>query len=464
MATFQDLLTFTRGSTATYWNRLGVLATSAVDEPRLTHDPSTLTTSVTTIDFDALTKGDSVLIDLPGSDTFAVGKDISVTDSSNINRYLTAVVEFSNPGSVQVTVKTINGTGSGSSWTLIENLGLLIEEQRTNLLLWSEDFTNAVWNKVGATVSGNSAASPDGNVTADKLVEDTSNGLHALSFARPVVSGAQYTLSLFVRAAERDELGLIFGAAGFGSDTVDLFNLSSGTVVSNTSGGAKIENFGGGFFRISTTRTSTADTTSTFQLRLSNGGSTNYTGDGTSGIYIWGAQLEQGSAPSSYIKTENSEVTRASDQASRTLGSEFNPKEGTLYWEGVPSESTNINQVVFGVSDGTLNNRTLIRIDGFSGNLRAVSFRDANGSAVNENNVFTPGQKVKIALSYDQLGFQTAVNGMAQSRKTDVTGDVVAITAHLSVGPGSSQYVGVTGRATYEPRALSQAELEALTA
>lgn len=197
--------------------------------------------------------------------------------------------------------------------------GLLIEEQRTNLLKYSEQFDNAAWGKTNTTITANAIVSPAGVLTADKLVETVTTGEHTLSFSLGVTSGVSYTFSLFAKAGERSKLRILFSAAGFGTNTQDLFNLSTGTVDDNQSGGASIISMGNGWYRVVVTKTAIATTTSTFQIRVCNTESaTNYTGDRTSGLYVWGAQLEVGSFPTNYIPTTTAQVTRAADSASMT--------------------------------------------------------------------------------------------------------------------------------------------------
>jgi hypothetical protein len=195
-----------------------------------------------------------------------------------------------------------------------------------------------------------------------------------------------------------------------------------------------------------------------------NDGRTDTVGDGTSGIYIWGAQLEQGSTPSSYIPTTTVQVTRAADNCSRTLGAEFNAAEGTLLWSGVPAEQNSNGQVVLGVSDGTEANQTLIRINGAEGRLQLISVRGGVISSLNTVGSFNPSEPLKVALSYSQSGWAAACNGVFLEEKTDVSGQVIATTAHLSNGPGSLQYTGTTESASYYPTRYSNAELQEVTA
>jgi hypothetical protein len=179
-----------------------------------------------------------------------------------------------------------------------ESLGLLIEEQRTNLFERSEEFENAYWTKTNSSVTANTIVAPDGALTGDKLVEDTANGVHDVRRAVAASASTAYTQSVYVKAAERTRGELqMFGNSGGSTVT---FNLAAGTVtVVGPYGGwastsATITNVGNGWYRVTHTATTNAGLTiftSSFNMQNA-AGSSSYTGDGYSGFFIWGTQLE----------------------------------------------------------------------------------------------------------------------------------------------------------------------------
>lgn len=173
-----------------------------------------------------------------------------------------------------------------------------------NLLTFSEQFDNVVWTKTNVTVTANSEVAPDGTATADKAIATAVLGPHNVAVAVSVTAGTAYTHTFYAKAGEYQFAGLLFASAGFGTNTIDVFNLSAGTVVANASGTATITSVGNGWYRCSSTRTASASVASTFQIRVLNtSGGADYTGDGTSGIYIWGAQLNVGSLQPYYPTT-----------------------------------------------------------------------------------------------------------------------------------------------------------------
>jgi len=208
----------------------------------------------------------------------------------------------------------------GAAWV---KKGLLLEsEARTNLVTHSEDFTNAAWVKTNATVTGDAAASPDGTTNADKLVEDSSTGQHYVDDqSLSVTSGTSYAASVFAKA---DERGFLVISLFQSVPTNEVwFNLTSGAVgtVSGTAT-ASIEDFGGGWYRCSVIVTANATGSNTrFFIKLADADNSNsYAGDGSSGLLIYGAQLEAVTAanpyPSSYIPTSGATVTRAAETLS----------------------------------------------------------------------------------------------------------------------------------------------------
>jgi hypothetical protein len=200
-----------------------------------------------------------------------------------------------------------------------QSLGLLVEESRENLLLRSEEFDNAYWAKTRSSVTANAIEAPDGNVTADKLVEDTTASNNHIVFRGSLGLTAEiYTMSYYVKAAERDQVVLRIDTS-VASRNVS-FDVAAGTILTqsaNTSG--TIVGVGNGWYRCSNSLTA-AESVLNAVVMLSVNNSSVYTGDGTSGLFIWGAQLEVGAFPTSYIPTTTTATTRSADDIKIAAG------------------------------------------------------------------------------------------------------------------------------------------------
>lgn len=187
-----------------------------------------------------------------------------------------------------------------------------------NLLLHSEEFNNAYWTKIASSITQNSVVAPDGLSTADTLIENTSNGSHAVArnVTKPT-SAITYTLSLFAKLKDTRNIQFILSASdvsGLAGVTVNLSTgvISSGPITSGTfsNTSAKVQSYPNGWYRIALTTTSNTVTPITVNIYTANGTSTTYTGDGASGIYIWGAQLEESSVATDYTPTTTTEISR----------------------------------------------------------------------------------------------------------------------------------------------------------
>jgi hypothetical protein len=172
---------------------------------------------------------------------------------------------------------------------------------RVNLLTWTQEFDNAVWTKTRSSISANAAVAPDGTTTADKLVEDTTaSNTHQIAGAIiTLASASTNTVSVYVKAAERTwcrvaNAGVVSGGAFVNLSTGQFGTIEAGVTASS------IQSVGNGWYRVSVTGV-LAGTSAQWAVQLSTGnGNTSYTGDGTSGILIWGAQLELGSVATTY--------------------------------------------------------------------------------------------------------------------------------------------------------------------
>lgn len=195
--------------------------------------------------------------------------------------------------------------------------GLLLEPQRTNLALKSEEMDAASWYPAQVTETVNATTAPDGTATADKIVEDGNNAAHYTYQPVTVSSGTTYTVSVFVKKAERSIAYIRFSSylSGF-VQSYAYFDVDAGTPLTIEAGIASygIEDFGNGWYRIWASSQATASIAANVGFGFTTADNTQtHAGDSSSGIYAWGFQTEAGAYSTSYIPTSGSTVTRNAD-------------------------------------------------------------------------------------------------------------------------------------------------------
>ena len=171
-----------------------------------------------------------------------------------------------------------------------------------NLLTYTEQFENAYWTKQEVTIVQNAAAAPNGTVTADRLVPTAVSSTHQINRLSLVTSQA-CTIGFYLKASGLNTVEVLDGTLGVNGA---IFDVSSGTVTNRGTGVGSMTSLPDGWYRCTLLVTTTGVR---FYVPTS---SPIFIGDGTSGIYIWGAQLELGSTATAYQKVVSQyEVTEA---------------------------------------------------------------------------------------------------------------------------------------------------------
>lgn len=320
--------------------------------------------------------------------------DLSVTRATTATRVNSAgLIE-----SVAVNVPRLDYTNGSCP-------SILVEPQRTNLALYSEQFNNAYWGKYQATVTANSSVAPDGNTTADTVTVTTGTGgsLYVLS---PITG--TYTISVFLKAGTTNLSQIEVPTVGY----VD-FNLSAGTFTASGSVTGTMKSFVNGWYKCTATFTGTAVPYFAFLA----------TGTVGKTLQIWGAQLEAGSYATSYIPTTSSSVTRNADVISKTgISSLIGQTEGTLFLD-VKAQLNSADEQDFSISDGTTNNRAFIRLAS-SGVIRAIGVFAGSTEFNIGSTPYTTGTRYKIALAYKNNDVVLYINGtnVASTNTTTISG------------------------------------------
>lgn len=323
----------------------------------------------------------------------------------------------------------------------------LCENSRTNILAaGSSERFNITWT-LGAgnpTVTTKSAASPLATENADKFIEGTTNGAQVLAQSvTKAASSLAYALSVYVKNASgtrdlRLQLDDGTGANGMkmvvtpstGALKTAPTTIGSGWSANTTAGtsGYLITDEGGGWYRVSLIVTTDTSTTIRIGLDVENAGSISYAGDGTSGFYLWGAQLEQATFSSSYISlrnvVSNTEALNSWTKTRSTVTSDTiaNPLTGLLTADKIVEDNTASN-THFIITAGTKPGSALTytgSLYGKAGERTWIAFSLADGS-VGTNQ----------AGAYFDLG-----NGVTGSNFTTGSGVSVVSKAISSVGNG----------------------------
>lgn len=340
--------------------------------------------------------------------------------------------------------------------------GLLIEEARTNLLTYSADYTNAAWGaKTGLSLTTGVTA-PDG--TSSLNVQSTAAGTRVITQTATTTASTAYTASVYMQknATNFGALSIVDGA----NSAFWTFNLNTGAVgtnvVSTLPSTATIKNVGSGWYHCTVTATAST-TTLTAQALPVNSVSSGISAVGDS-VYVWGAQLEAGAFPTSYIPTTTTALTRAADVASvNTLSPWFNASAGTIYAEGSAASNTPDSRFAV-IDDGSSNNRYQLGLgSSYTGNFAAVSGGVVSADLFSA--ALTAGSTVKLAGAYTVNDFALCANGGTVATDTSGVLPVSPTTLRLGKFFGPAGFLnGYLRRITYYPRRLSNAELQAITA
>jgi len=255
--------------------------------------------------------------------------------------------------------------------------GLLVENDATNLLLYSADFTNNVsWVKTGGAITNPTATNITGAANTNLFTEDTSTGVH--SIYQSVVKAASnifYSQSIYIKPNGRNRvLFRMEGTGGTNGIGADITLTGDGTVNSAAAFGSgfsnpvgRVEKLYNGWWRIYVGGTTNTDLVVTFVIYgLDSGGNSSYTGDGASGFYLYGAQLETSSfnMPTSYILTTTGSATRAREVVTTTPTWYVTNSNGSLYIEYYPNVfNPGTTGFLFQIDDNSNNNRHAFRVD-----------------------------------------------------------------------------------------------------
>jgi hypothetical protein len=386
-------------------------------------------------------------------------KFYSVLPSSGVGDF-----DFSRSGSAtrinsQGLIETVANGISRLNYPLIDGKVVgcpshLLEPQRTNLVQYSEDFSQSSWVKASVTVDINSSISPDGTLNADKITKTSGGG--GVIYSKSI--NGTYTVSSYIKA-DVSSWSLLYINFSGGTDGQVFFDLKNGVIGDEVAVDGFIENVGNGWYRCGATFTTPANL-SDFRIFPSEPNSTTAT---SGSIYVWGAMLEQGSFPTSYIPNYGTAlgVTRSAETANNSGdASTFNDSDGVLMVEGALLSEL-INDARISISDGSsVENRITFRyLDDNEFNAQ-IGFTNGFSETVTLNSIVDYN---KIALVYNSTNASIFVNGFKVATNTMSALSGLSQLQFNRFGGSANDFYGNTKQIQYFDSVLNDSDLETLT-
>jgi len=375
-------------------------------------------------------------------------------------------------------IETVATTVPRLDWLNSDCPNLLLEPQRTNIQIRSEEFDNAAWTKqADLTVTANQVTAPTGELTADKIQRgSTVDANNYLVDAASKSSSAQLDActSVFVKQGEGDFFALRM--TGTYPNRVDaIFQFSNTTLTTSVAGAdftvtsSKVENYGNGWYRLSVVyNTDAAATISSAFSPRGTSGQIDATDTSTSAfVYLWGCQVEEGASLTSYIETPaDASVTRNADVCTDAGDANtFNDNEGVLYAE-IAALADDETQRDIAISDGTTSNFARIHYKASVSN--TIRFQVKSGTqVVNSSFVVSDITKFnKVALSYKENDCKAYIDGVLVATDTNASPMPTGLN-ELSFDDGGASglndFYGKIKDLRYYDTALTDAELIELT-
>jgi hypothetical protein len=343
--------------------------------------------------------------------------------------------------------------------------GLLVEESRTNSLLYSQGFDNAAWSKSSSlSITTGAITAPDGSNTGFKLC-DTDSGPTSVghSMSQPVTSAnaqSTYTLSVYAQAADRPYLVLrALSVSTTGNYFAGMFHLDTGAcsasnVGTATGATASMQPVGNGWYRCSITGIAdpagTGGIDPTIFSPANSSASSIYVGTPGQGIYVWAAQLEAGAFATSLIPTTTAAVKRAQDVLTSTSFPWFNANAGTFAIEAAAMSTLAGGSSLVSFDDGANNGMMLYKPTAYA----SIAAYFGQG-AVSVPGSISSGTPFRAAFAYSGIGLAVTPSGSPSIYRSDWQGNQLLYpTARTNISPaannsayGSHTLTATTGQA-----------------
>ena len=345
--------------------------------------------------------------------------------------------------------------------------GILIEEQRTNLLTYSQDWTNAAWSKTNITVTAAATASPDGTTNAQRL-QATTTAATNVSTAGIAATATSATFSVYVKQGSSATAANSFALRNNTTATnlvLGTLNYSTGVWTYSTgSTGVTVSNAGNGWWRLQISASSGITAGNILIAYTGFLGASATAGDN---LFAYGAQLEAGAFATSYIPTVASQVTRSGDACNIVapmFAPWYNQSEGTFVVDFSSNGINTVSSSLFAVSDGTGNNILLPFIN--SGGISFVTVNSGGVASASLNTGAVAARTLyKHATAYQVNNFAATLNGAAPT--VDTSGPVQVSVSGMNIGwaatYGGLYLNGHIRSIKFYPFRASNNQLQALT-
>ena len=335
----------------------------------------------------------------------------------------------------------------------------LLEPARTNVMLQSNQF-DTTWVFTRASVS-QGYLSPDGSLNAWAFIDNTTDSTH-LMVQSASLGAVTSTASIYAKAGTRDFIAFRFeGNTGVDYAYFDVKNGIIGDVNSDYID-VSMEDAGNGWYRCIATRVLAASGNQFIVLSADTNGDPTYAGNGDNALYIFGAQVEEGSYPTSYIPTNGTAITRAAESADGSGdAATFNDSEGVLMAE-IAALANDGTYRQISINDSSTNNRITLDFTNTDNQIRSfISFNGTSQALMVGSTIAT--NQSKAAVSYKSNDFSLWLNGFKVD--TDTNGSVPTGLNNLNFdnGGGANDFYGKTREVQYFDSALTDAQLETLT-
>jgi hypothetical protein len=284
---------------------------------------------------------------------------------------------------------------------------LLLEKQSSNIITYSEDLTDSAWIKQQVTITANATTSPDGTQNADKLI--INNGLTGgYAYRVNSTSATPYTGSFYIKAGGVNYTTFYTNMSG--SYEQALINLTNGAITNSTFANTpKTTSVGNGWYRVEYTVNAGGGPVTIYIDGGATSGGGGYTGNGVDGVYIWGAQVEQSSYATSYIKTTSTSVTRLADSCYKTgISSLIGQTSGTMFVDVNLTHDYNVNNYLMQIYQDS-NNRILLYRTAYN---ELAFYVLKSGSAFNYVSSVTSNTRHKLAFAYESGNSAFYIDGV----------------------------------------------------